>query len=115
MIVIGGEWDIHVIVDTERELYAQWGLGVSSTWHVINPWTLVSTFTLGKKEGIWNRGTESGTRWQTAGSFAVDNEGVVKWARVASSADDIPDFQEGLRALGFEDRKGRNKAHKARK
>ncbi|RQM08180.1 hypothetical protein DH86_00000625, partial [Scytalidium sp. 3C] len=115
VIVIGGEWDIHVIVDTERELYAQWGLGVSSTWHVINPWTLVSTFTLGKKEGIWNRGTESGTRWQTAGSFAVDNEGVVKWARVASSADDIPDFQEGLRALGFEDRKGRNKAHKARK
>ncbi|RFU27010.1 hypothetical protein B7463_g9336, partial [Scytalidium lignicola] len=106
-IAIGGEWDIKVIVDTERELYAQWGLGTSSTWHVINPWTVTSWYNIGKKEGIWNRATESGNRWQMAGSFAVDSEGVVKWVSVAKSADNIPDFQEGLKALGLGDRKAR--------
>ncbi|KAH8815789.1 hypothetical protein F5884DRAFT_666306 [Xylogone sp. PMI_703] len=109
--VIGGEWDVTVIVDTERELYAQWGLGTSSTWHLINPWSVSSWYNLGTKEGIWNRPTESGNKWQTAGSFAVDAQGVIQWVKVAKTADDIPDFAEGLRALGIEDRK----AHKSGK
>ncbi|PBP28746.1 hypothetical protein BUE80_DR000275, partial [Diplocarpon rosae] len=36
--------------------------------------TLWEAYALGKREGIWNRPTESGSRWQTAGSFAVDGE-----------------------------------------
>jgi len=110
-IAIGGYRDVEIIVDTERELYAQWGLGISSTWHVINPWNLVSWYTLGTKESIWNGPTESGNRWQTAGSFAVDTQGVVKWVQVAKSANDIPDFKEGLQALGL----GGRKAHKSKK
>jgi hypothetical protein len=65
IIAVGGEWDTHVIVDAEREVYAQWGLGVSSAWHVLNPWSMYSVWKLGKQENIWNKPTESGSRWQT--------------------------------------------------
>ena len=77
-----------------------WGLGLSSTWHTLNPWSLYSGYKLGKKDGIWSRPTESGSRWQTAGSFAVDESGIIRWERIAKTADDIPDFAEALKALG---------------
>jgi hypothetical protein len=63
---------------------------------------MYSAFKLAKDEKIWNKGTESGTRWQTAGSFAVDKEGIVRWVKVAKAADDMPDFKEGLVALGVD-------------
>lgn len=91
-----------VIVDAGRELYAQWGLGISSAWHVLNPWSMWSLLSLARKENIVNRPTESGNRWQTSGSFAVDKEGIVRWAKVAKAADDIPNFNEALEALGIE-------------
>lgn len=90
-----------MIIDTERQLYADWGLGASSTWHLLNPWSIYSLYKLAKDEKIWNKGTESGTRWQTAGSFAVDTEGVVRWVKIAKSADDLPDLREALRAVDF--------------
>lgn len=89
-----------MVVDVERETYAQWGLGVSSAWHVLNPWSLYSVYRLGKQEKIWNKPTESGNRWQTSGSFAIDERGVVKWTKVASAADDVPNFKDALEALG---------------
>lgn len=101
VIAVGGEWDLKVIVDAERELYAGWGLGVSSLWHVLNPWSLYSVFKLASSEKIKNRPTESGNRWQTSGSFAVDRDGVVQWSKVAMNADDIPNFKEALEVLGF--------------
>jgi len=100
IISVGGEWDVHVIVDTERELYTQWGLGVSGAWHVLNPWSMYSAYSLGKQEGIWNKPTESGNRWQMSGSFVADGDGVIRWVRIAKAADDIPDFHEGLKAVG---------------
>lgn len=99
VISVGGEWDTHIIVDTERELYAAWGLGVSTAWHVLNPFSMYSVFSLGKQENIWNRPTESGSRWQTSGSFAVDAKGVVRWAKVAATAADLPDFTEAMKAV----------------
>jgi hypothetical protein len=102
VVQVGGNWDVEVIVDWERELYAQWGLGVSNTWHVLNPLSLYNVIRLGKDEGIWNRPTESGSRWQTGGAFAVDSKGVVKWAKVAASADDVPDLDAALTALGLD-------------
>lgn len=96
---MGGQWDLKVIVDADRELYAQWGLGVSSLWHVLNPWSFYSLYRLAFHEKISNRPTESGNRWQTSGSFAVDREGIVRWSRVAKNADEIPDFNEALKAL----------------
>ncbi|MCJ1450400.1 hypothetical protein MMC28_000731 [Mycoblastus sanguinarius] len=96
---IGGPGSVEVIVDEERIIFAHWGLGTSGWGHVLSPGGLWSVYKLGKEEGIWNRPTESGSRWQTAGSWAVDERGVVRWGAVAGRADEIPDFAEGMRAL----------------
>ncbi|KAF4984379.1 hypothetical protein FZEAL_423 [Fusarium zealandicum] len=98
---VGGTWAVDVIVDEGRELYAKWGLGISSTWHAVNPMTMWSVFSLGKNEGIWNRPTESGSRWQTGGAFAVDRDGTIRWAHIEATADDMPDLQAAVTALGF--------------
>jgi peroxiredoxin len=100
VVSVGGDWEVELVIDEERELYSQYGLGVSSSWHVLNPVSLYKVFQLGRTENIWNRPTESGTRWQTAGAFAVDRDGLVKWAHVARTADDMPDLNEALKALG---------------
>ena len=99
---LGGAQGVQVIIDADRKIYGQWGLGVSSTWHVLNPFSLWKVYQLGKKENIWNRPTESGTRWQMSGAFAVDKQAVVKWSRPAPAADDIPDYREALQALGVD-------------
>lgn len=96
---VGGTWKVNVVVDSERDLYAQWGLGLSSTLHAISPSVLWSAYKLGTTEGIWNRPTESGSRWQKSGAFAVDRFGNVCWKHVSQSANDIPDFEEALQAL----------------
>ena len=97
--MLGGAGNVRVIIDPERELYAQWGLGVSSLWHVLSPWSMWSVYKLGKEEGIWNRPTESGSRWQMSGAFGVDKEGVVRWGGRAQQADWIPDFEEAVTVL----------------
>lgn len=96
---IGITGAVELVVDAERDVFAQWGLGVSSLWHVLSPWSMYSVYRLGRDEGIWNRPTESGNRWQTAGSFAVDGEGVVRWGGPARQADDVPDFGQAVNAL----------------
>ncbi|KAF2005843.1 hypothetical protein P154DRAFT_551166 [Amniculicola lignicola CBS 123094] len=100
---LGGPADVEVVIDPERESYAAWGLGVTSFWHVLNPWSLYAVYTLGKQDNIWNRDTESGTRWQSSGSFAVGGDGTVKWGGASGSADYVPGFEE---AVGEVERKG---------
>ncbi|KAI6091952.1 hypothetical protein F4821DRAFT_225918 [Hypoxylon rubiginosum] len=102
VVQVGGNWEVEVVVDFERELYARWGLGISNTWHAVGPLTLWRTLQLGKAEGIWNRPTESGNRWQTGGAFAVTKDGDVAWAKVAASADDLPDLDAALASLGVQ-------------
>ncbi|KAF2719308.1 hypothetical protein K431DRAFT_286894 [Polychaeton citri CBS 116435] len=94
--------NLRMIVDADRTLYGAWGLGASGWAHVLNPTSLYSVWRLGKEENIWNRPTESGSRWQTSGNFAVDGEGVVKWGGPAASADDIPDFENAVAILAGE-------------
>lgn len=98
---VGGAWKADVVVDEGRDLYANWGLGTSSTWHMVNPFALYSVYRLGTEQGIWNRPTESGTRWQTSGAFAIDDTGIVRWTHVSKTADDMPDFDAALVALGL--------------
>ena len=102
--LVGGAWSVNTIVDEERDLYAQWGLGISSTWHVFSPWVISSVFRLGKQENIWNLPTESGNRWQTGGTFAVGADGLVKYAHVSRTADDLTDYDAVLKALGIEEK-----------
>ena len=100
IIDIGGQWDVQVIVDEQRQLYGSWGLGTSSTWHLINPWSLASSINLARTDGIWTRVTESGSRWQTGGSFAVDAEGILRWVHIPRTADDRPRLDRAAEALG---------------
>ncbi|KEY64315.1 hypothetical protein S7711_06359 [Stachybotrys chartarum IBT 7711] len=99
---VGGTWGVDVVVDEERDLYAQWGLGLATTWQTVGPSTIYSVFRLGLDEGIWNRPAESGTRWQKGGAFAVDGSGIVKWAHISPTADSVPDLGAAVKALGFE-------------
>jgi hypothetical protein len=65
---------------------------------VLNPSSLLAAWRLGREEGVWNRPTESGSRWQMAGNFTVDGNGKVRWVHVAETADDVPDFKIALEA-----------------
>lgn len=49
---VGGADKVRIIVDAERELFAHWGLGVSSFWHVLSPASMWSVYQLGKEQGI---------------------------------------------------------------
>lgn len=59
---IGGAWAVKVIVDEEREVYAAWGLGVSTAYHLLNPWTQIAARKLGTNEQIWAREVVSPAR-----------------------------------------------------
>ncbi|KAK3313469.1 hypothetical protein B0H66DRAFT_606727 [Apodospora peruviana] len=102
VIDVGGEWEVEVLVDPERNLYAQWGLGLGSTWQVMGPSQVINAYRLGTDEGIWGQvveGDESGNKWQMGGAFAVDCSGAVRWVHIGGNASDIPDFEEGRKAL----------------
>lgn len=90
---------VNVIVDAEREVYAKWGLGVVSWGHVLSPSGLQAIYNLGKEKDIWNRPTESGSRWQASGHWAIDQDGIVRWGGPAERADEVIDISEALGAL----------------
>lgn len=90
---------VRVIVDTDRSIYAKWGLGTTSWSHVLSPAGLYSIWKLGQERGIWNRPTESGSRWQSGGSWAVDGRGYVRWGGPAVRVDDVIDVDEAIGAL----------------
>ena len=96
---VGGSGDVQVIVDSERKIYAAYGLGVTGFWHVLNPWSMATVFKLGREEKIWNRPTESGSRWQSAGEFAVDGSGIVRFSHPAQTTDDMADLQSALKSV----------------
>ena len=95
---IGGLPGIRVLVDAERVHYATWGLGRTSLAHFMGRRSLGDVARLAR-EGIRNRHPD-GTRWQTAGTFAVDEDGVVRWRHLPAYAGDLPDPAEALSALG---------------
>ena len=76
----GSEPDnLRLVVDDKKEAYAAYGLGISSWMHVLSPASMMNVFSLARTEGISNRPTESGTRWQTSGTYAIGEDGNVKW------------------------------------
>lgn len=91
--------NLAVEVDDKREIFAAWGLGVASFWHVLSPQGLYEVYRLAKEEGIANRPTETGYRWQTSGSWAVDGRGKIAWGRPMNVANEIPDFDEAVKAV----------------
>ncbi|KAJ5094397.1 hypothetical protein N7456_010258 [Penicillium angulare] len=90
---------VTMIVDTERKIYAKWGLGTVSWSHVLSPSGMLGVFRMGKEKGIWNRPTESGSRWQSSGHWAIDGEGYIRWGKPATRVDEVIDVAEALDAL----------------
>ena len=71
---IGGAWSVNIITDEEREVYAVWGLGISTGYYLLNPWTQMASRKLGNEEGIWAREVgEGGNRWVIGGAWGIDS------------------------------------------
>lgn len=122
--LLGGAWDVQVVVDEDRVVYAAWGLGLGGVWHVLNPSTQIQSWKqtgwLGQtvagylEQKASRRGTlpstatedeagpttAMGNKWQQSGAFAVDARGTVRWGRKAARADDVVDLEEAMAALG---------------
>jgi hypothetical protein len=87
---VGGLGDVRVLVDETRSSYAAWGLGRSSLSHFMGGRSLAGVARLARR-GIRNRHPD-GSRWQQAGTFAVDGEGIVRWRHLPAHAGDLPDL-----------------------
>lgn len=86
------------MIDEERTLYGSWGLGRSSLSHFIGPRSLRGVAALAR-QGVRNR-HPVGTRWQTAGTFAIDAAGVVRFTHVPAHAGELPDLDAAVAAAG---------------
>jgi hypothetical protein len=100
---VGGRGDVHVLIDPERAFYAAWGLGRSSLGHFMGRRSLTEVKRLAKG-GIRNRHPH-GTRWQQAGTFAIDAAGLVRWRHLPAHAGDLPDLDAAVRRLGLSPRR----------
>jgi hypothetical protein len=95
---IGGLPDVSVLVDPGRIHYATWGLGRTSLGHFMGRRSLGDVARLAR-EGIRNRHPD-GTRWQGAGTFAVDGSAIVRWRHLPAYAGDMPALAGAIAALG---------------
>jgi len=96
---IGGRGGVHALIDQERVFYASWGLGRSSLAHFMGRRSLSSVSKLARR-GIRNRHPH-GTRWQQAGTFAVDASGIVRWRHLPAHAGELPDLEAAARAAAI--------------
>lgn len=96
---VGGSGNIQVVVDHDRQSFSEYGLGPSSYWAVLNPWSLSNAMTIGKNEGFDIRPTESGSRWQTSGLFAVDGSGILTFSYRSKTSDDPGDLEAALESV----------------
>lgn len=95
---VGASRHIRLVIDERRHSYAAWGLGATSLGHFMGRRSLRAVAQLAR-QGIRNR-HPVGTRWQSAGTFAVDERGAVVWRHVPAHAGDVPDLAQAIEALG---------------
>jgi AhpC/TSA family len=94
---VGGDDGVLVVSDPSRRAYAAWGLGRTSLGHFLGRRSLAAVTDLARR-GIRNR-HPSGTRWQSAGTFALDHEAAVRWRLIPAHAGELPDLNAALSAL----------------
>jgi hypothetical protein len=88
---------VRVVSDPSRRTYAAWGLGRTSLGHFLGRRSLAAVTGLARR-GIRNR-HPSGTRWQLAGTFALDGDGIVRWRMLPEHAGEMPDLDTALHAI----------------
>ena len=91
---VGGAEAVEVVSDPERRFYAAWGLGRTSAAHFMGREPLREVMRLGRR-GIRNR-HPVGTRWQMAGTFAIDAGGTVRYVHRPRHAGDLADLDAAL-------------------
>jgi AhpC/TSA antioxidant enzyme len=94
---VGGLPGVTLLSDPERRSYAAWGLGRSSLAHFAGRRSLAQVARLARR-GVRNRHPH-GTRWQQAGTFALDAERTVRWRHLPDHAGHLPDLDEAAFAL----------------
>jgi hypothetical protein len=94
---LGGSGDVQVVSDPSRRSYAAWGLDQTSISHFMGRRSLGAVTRLAR-QGIRNT-HPTGTRWQSAGAFAVDREGIVRWRHLPEHAGDLPDLDTAREAV----------------
>ena len=94
---VGGLGGVRVLVDDGRVHYATWGLGRTGLGHFAGRRSMTEVARLARA-GIRNRHPD-GTRWQRAGTFALDAGAIVRWRHVPAHAGDLPDLRAAIAAL----------------
>jgi hypothetical protein len=89
---------VEVASDPSRRSYAVWGLDRTGLGHFMGRRSLTAVAGLAR-QGIRNR-HPAGTRWQSAGTFALDRDGIVRWRSLPAHAGELPDLQRALDAVG---------------
>ena len=93
---VGAE-GVRIASDPSRRAYADWGLGSTSLGHFLGRRSLVAVGGLARR-GIRNRHPH-GTRWQSAGTFALDDRAIVRWRHLPAHAGDLPDLASALKTV----------------
>ena len=94
---IGGSAGVQVVSDQSRRSYAAWGRGHTRITHFLGRRSLGAVTRLAR-QGIRNS-HPSGTRWQSAGTFALDREQIVRWRHLPEHAGDLPDLDDARAAV----------------
>jgi AhpC/TSA antioxidant enzyme len=87
---VGASHRVRLVIDEERAAYGAWGLGRTNLRHFAGRRSLAAVADLARK-GIRNR-HPAGTRWQRAGTFAVDASGRIVWRHIPRHAGELPDL-----------------------
>jgi hypothetical protein len=90
-------YGVMVIDDAVGEMYAAWGLGLTTLRHFLGLRSVSRAVALAVR-GIRNR-HPSGNRWQQAGTFGIDAAGVLRWMHLPEHAGDLPDVEAAVRAV----------------
>jgi hypothetical protein len=93
---VGASHRVRLIIDEERAAYGAWGLGRTTLTHFAGRRSLSAVARLAR-EGIRNR-HPAGSRWQQAGTFAVDAAGTIVWRHIPPHAGDLPDLAAAAEA-----------------
>ena len=94
----GGLGGVRLVAAPDRRRYAEWGVGLSDRAHFAGKNSLTALRAL-LGEGIHNRWA-SGNRWQSAATFAVDRDGILRWRHFPRHAGELPSLHDALTALG---------------
>jgi hypothetical protein len=94
---VGGADGVRVASDPSRRAYADWGLGRTSLGHFLGRRSLSAVASLAGR-GVRNRHPD-GTRWQSAGTFALDGQAIVRWRHLPAHAGDLPSLDSALSAV----------------